>query len=48
MHDELIETLGRITAAAPIAPLFAAWLPRRVLPVVIVERPHVALAPIRK
>jgi hypothetical protein len=48
MHNKLIETLVWISAAAAIAPLFAAWPPRRALPVVIVERPHVPLAPIRK
>ena len=39
MHHELIETLVWITAAAVIAPLFAAWLPRRVLLAAIVENP---------
>jgi hypothetical protein len=37
MHDEVLERLVWITGAAPIAPLFAAWLPRRMTPVVIVD-----------
>lgn len=37
MHHELIETLVWTSAAAALAPLLAAWLPRRVLPVVIIE-----------
>ena len=48
MHNELVETLVWITATAAIAPLFAAWPSRLALPVVIVERPRVPLAPIRK